>query len=265
MIRRVTSKLGQLSKSLFRKLGYEIIAMDAPVRVSSDLDTALAQFITKPNPICFDIGANIGQTIQKLIEQLRQPVIHAFEPDPNCIDVLNAKFSSPSITINQAGIGAKQGTLAFNVYEHNYMNSFRNIDSEALKKSFGWAEEELSKKITVDITSVDDYCNQNHIKDIDLLKIDTQGYEDQVLAGASQMLQEQRIQIVLFEVNFASLYKNQANWLELFSTLHEAQYTPVSLYEQVRHRVALDWCTAMFVVKTNLKTQPLKPKTVQFY
>ncbi len=51
----------------------------------------------------------------------------------------------------------------------------------------------------MNITTLDDFTNQNHLPKIDLLKTDTEGYEPLVFRGAKQLLQEHRIRLFIFE------------------------------------------------------------------
>ena len=43
---------------------------------------------------------------------------------------------------------------------------------------------------TVDVISIDEYCEKNRIKRINLLKIDTQGSEAEVLRGAKEFIKK---------------------------------------------------------------------------
>ena len=58
----------------------------------------------------------------------------------------------------------------------------------------------------VEIDTVDNYCQSNEIGKIDILKIDTQGYEDKVLLGASNMINNKRIKFIEFEIIFSDIY-----------------------------------------------------------
>ena len=53
----------------------------------------------------------------------------------------------------------------------------------------------------VQCTTLDAYCAQSKIKRIDVLKIDTEGFDFKVLQGSSVMLQKHAIKFVYFEFN----------------------------------------------------------------
>jgi len=54
-------------------------------------------------------------------------------------------------------------------------------------------------QIYVNITTLDDFANQNNLSKIDILKIDTEGYDPLVFRGAKQLLKEHRIRLLIFE------------------------------------------------------------------
>ena len=47
----------------------------------------------------------------------------------------------------------------------------------------------------------------NNINDVDILKIDTQGYEDKVLQGAQQLLKNEKIKMIQLELIFSEIYE----------------------------------------------------------
>ncbi|KAG2436159.1 hypothetical protein HYH02_011663 [Chlamydomonas schloesseri] len=51
----------------------------------------------------------------------------------------------------------------------------------------------------VDVTTVDDYVRRNGIERVDVLKIDTEGFDPAVLAGAYETLRQRRVEVLVFE------------------------------------------------------------------
>jgi hypothetical protein len=58
-----------------------------------------------------------------------------------------------------------------------------------------------ARRIPVHCTTLDSYCNQQRIERIDVLKIDTEGYDLYVLRGSTQMLAKGAIRFVYVEFN----------------------------------------------------------------
>ena len=86
---------------------------------------------------------------------------------------------------------------------------------------------------TVTVRMIDKVINEQSIQSVDLLKSDTQGFDLQVLKGASHSLGSGRIKNVMIELNFAALYHGQSNPIEIMSYLRERQFRLVDLYEKV--------------------------------
>jgi hypothetical protein len=63
-----------------------------------------------------------------------------------------------------------------------------------------------------------------------LLKIDTQGYEKQVLAGAAQTLP--RVKLIIVETSFAELYVGQARFPEIYALLAERGFEYRGAWDQ---------------------------------
>jgi hypothetical protein len=63
----------------------------------------------------------------------------------------------------------------------------------------------------VDIIKLDDYTSENNIKEIDILKIDTQGYEDKVLNGCAHLLKTNSIKVIKLELIFSQLHEDPLN------------------------------------------------------
>jgi FkbM family methyltransferase len=53
----------------------------------------------------------------------------------------------------------------------------------------------------VSVRTIDDFCAEQAIAEIDLLKIDTEGYDLQVLEGARSLLTRGRVRFVYSEFN----------------------------------------------------------------
>jgi hypothetical protein len=88
---------------------------------------------------------------------------------------------------------------------------------------------------------------EQNIPRIDLLKVDTQGYDLQVLKGATKLLAARRIKTVLLEVNFVPMYQRQATFLELHAFISSFGYRLVDFYNQQRSDGYTAWGDACYV------------------
>ena len=157
--------------------------------------------------LCFDIGANIGDYSKILLENTESNVI-SFEPLPfvfRNLSVNLAKFSDRVVLVN-SGVGQRSETRP--IY-FNKKNSAHASFSEEVKQI-----DYLSNydSLIIKIVSLDDYCRENDIFEIDFIKIDTEGFEREVFDGAKNT----------FEIIKPKFIQIEFNWHQLFrlTTLH---------------------------------------------
>lgn len=197
-------------------------------------------------PVCFDIGANKGQTIQQFQRYFEHPLIHAFEPATATYQALCKQSFGASVHIHQLALGEEVGTAEFRNYRQSELSSFLAMHPNRQENLF--ADEELLSIETVLVETLDHFCTTQAIQHIDLLKIDTQGFEAPVLRGATSLFDQQRIGAVLLELNFATLYEGQSDPLAILQFLRERGMRLVDFYEKERaHNRELSWTTALFI------------------
>lgn len=148
----------------------------------------LKSLITKGATIV-DVGANIGffsMMISKLVDINGQ--VFSFEPSKTIFDKLNSNLKLNSFVniypIN-LGLGQKDENL---ILLRN--TRYSGLSTIILKQDSRVTEEKIK------ITSLDNYFYNKSIK-IDLIKIDTEGFEPEVLLGAKRILKEHKPQIYI--------------------------------------------------------------------
>ena len=100
--------------------------------------------------------------------------------------------------------------------------------------------------VSVPITTLDLWVKKRRLTHIDLLKVDTQGFDLEVLRGASVTLSNKTVKTLLVEVNFVSLYEGQCSFGEIKSFLKDKGYGLMALYEVARVNLRMGWATACF-------------------
>jgi len=86
----------------------------------------------------------------------------------------------------------------------------------------------------VDLKSVDNFCYEHHIENISFLKVDTEGYDLEVLKGAENMLKNQAAAILQVEAGMSFRNALHTPFEELKAHLEHRQYVLFGIYEQVR-------------------------------
>ena len=198
---------------------------------SSDLDTLTKYIIKKSEPVIFDVGANKGQSIIRYKKLFQNPIIHSFEPNIDEVNILKQKYiNDKDLYLNNVAVGDKKGKLEFNINANSGHSSFKNLipNTTWIKKSSKNIKIDeknyTTKKVNAEIITLDDYVNEKNLTNIDVLKIDTQGFEDKVLEGAQNLLKNNRIKLIQIELIFSEIYENPLNIYDIEKILIPKNY-----------------------------------------
>jgi len=152
--------------------------------------------VLRNNMVVFDVGANVGEYSARIRQLYPQIEIHCFEPDKGVFD----QISLANVKKNNIALGDVVG----------YRTFYRNPNAPELNSFYDMSvDSSVYASIVpmqVAIITLDDYCKNNSIKHIDLLKIDVEGHELSVLKGAKKMLKAGAIDKIQFEFGYASIY-----------------------------------------------------------
>jgi FkbM family methyltransferase len=193
-----------------------------------------------PRPVVFDVGANVGQSVATFRQLLPGCTIHSFEPGPDAFGALEAATKGlRNVHLVNAGVGCRSGRSIL------LENKFSDLSSLLRPGSVTeWGPVVAETEIRV--TTVDDYCATHTIDRIDLLKIDTQGYELEVLRGAAGMSAAGKIGLVYMEVIFSDMYQDLPPFDVLYRFLLDSGFRLVALYNFQMRDQAASWCDALF-------------------
>lgn len=229
-------------RKLLRRFDYDFHRMPVFSLTLRDLEFDLPALVTKSNPVIFDVGANKGQTIEMYQRAFPKPTITSFEPNPKLTPDLVKRF--PGVAIEGVGVGSAVGTLDFQVSSNTELSSFLKSSSSAENP---FANTRINEVINVPIITLDDYTKRKNIGHLDILKIDTQGYDLEVLKGATGLLDRKAADVIFIEVNFIPLYDGQASFGDIQQFLKQRGYGLLTLYEIARpDRRHASWATACF-------------------
>lgn len=128
----------------------------------------------------FDVGANVGQSVEKYLQAFPAAAIHSFEPIPATFAVLSKRFGThPNVRLHQVALGSESGTARMSV----------EGTSDVFRISDGGTEE-------VPVSTIDLF----DIERISFMKVDAEGYDLEVMKGAVGKLRGQQIDVVQVEV-----------------------------------------------------------------
>ena len=129
-------------------------------------DTAVAACEKKR--ICIDIGANVGLWSCDLVKHFDQVI--AFEPVQEFIDCFEKNVVATNYTMHRMALGRTESFINMNIVQGNTGHSHIN------KESFGQG--------AIPLKTLDSFNFTN----IDMIKIDVEGFEEEILAGAMETI-----------------------------------------------------------------------------
>jgi FkbM family methyltransferase len=162
------------------------------------------------NPVIVEAGAFDGHDTRKMVQQWPQGTIHAFEPVPEIYEwLLKNTTALPNVHQYPVALSDHTGTAEFYISEKP---TKPGIASQA--GSIHKPKERLShspiifpRMAVVPTITLDQWADENGVKTIDLLWLDTQGHELAILQAAPKMIHN--IKVVLAEVSFIESYEGQ--------------------------------------------------------
>lgn len=147
-------------------------------------EIAFFQNSIKPDMVFVDVGANLGLYTALGMRRLRHPGrIIAIEPDPvsaaflqSTIQANTPNHQTPHVSAHQVALSDTQG----------YLNLYRNPENKGDNRIY--PDPLCPDAIPVPTTTLDALLADEGIASIDFIKIDVQGAEAKVIAGAKGVL-----------------------------------------------------------------------------
>jgi FkbM family methyltransferase len=201
------------------------------------------------------VGANVGQSVEYYRNLFPNCIIHCFEPDVDTFKILTENCKNlKNVYLNNCGIGSENNILEFykNDDINSEINSFIKInvnskDSISLNNDNSTDyKTKINHISTAKIIKLSDYIKENNIKQINLLKLDTQGYEEECLKGIDD--QFSKINVILTEIMFYDLYEKSLSFYDLEKYLipNNFRLYDISHISKNPMNGRLDWVDAIY-------------------
>ncbi len=196
--------------------------------------------LATPRPVIFDVGANTGETLEKFRAHFKRAVIHAFEPAPSPFGELVKRATEvPNLRLNNFALGPKRERRILNENQRSTMSSFLELGPA------GWGS--VKERRPVEVDTLDGYCEREGVSHIDILKLDTQGFDLEVLKGGEGLIREGRVHLLFMEVIFSEMYKGLPSFDEVYRFVTERGFRLVSFYDFYYQKRMAGWADALFV------------------
>lgn len=199
--------------------------------------------------VIFDVGANVGQSAHVFCNENPKAMVYCFEPVARAFKDLQRNVSHlPNVKTFQLAMGAARGEADIYVTKETALSSLKIKAADSVIER-------------VSVSTLDDFCTQNGIEHIDLLKIDAEGYDVDVLQGGFTILSLDCVNFVQVE---ASFYHRNPRFIQIgrfVTLLDQLGYELFGIYDQMPHptgRPSLAYMNAVFVNRKLLKEPPWK-------
>jgi FkbM family methyltransferase len=229
-----------------------------------DRERTLKYLLHEPDPIIFDVGANVGTTLDEFKGWWPGAKVHCFEPQEECWPELERRasaFARGSVIVNRCAAGGVPTEHA-TFYSHDISNAISgfhkiNLDSldsidlnrmaEAGSAALSDYERTLNHERTVTVIRLDDYIAKSGIKRVHLLKMDTQGFEPEVLDGLGGRLRD--VDVVISELMFYDYYERSLSFSSLEQLLIPAGFRLYDISHIAKNPMngRTDWVDVIYV------------------
>ena len=174
--------------------GYGTSSIDSEVRSIKKLLR-----LDKNVKVVVDIGGNIGNYTESFLKIFPGAEVHIFEPQRLNIEKLKLRFlDQENIKIQQLGVSNKNDTMA--LYSNKEGSGLASLSKRRLDH-FG-IDFNLEEKVEI-IRFEDYWINNLNEKEIDVLKMDIEGYELFALKGLGRAIKH--IKAIQFEFGGANI------------------------------------------------------------
>jgi FkbM family methyltransferase len=180
----------------------------------------LQMIFAKQEPsVIFDIGACEGEDSIRYSILFKNSVIYSFEPLPDNFNkcLINfSKIDNRNIKVFQLALSNSNGVAKFHISsgnpegmkssDWNYGNKSSSLyPPDPTYTKFGWLK--FDQTIDIPTKTIESFCMEQSIPQIDFIHMDVQGAELDVLKGAGNKLGV--IKAIWLEVENVSMYKGQ--------------------------------------------------------
>tara|TARA_B100001093_G_scaffold231695_1_gene222219 strand:- start:72 stop:791 length:720 start_codon:yes stop_codon:yes gene_type:complete len=186
--------------------------------------------------LIIDVGAHKGESITFFLENFNVKKIISFEPSPINFKILKenvkkfkSKFNDSSIILENLGLGSKENVLKLKQHFESSSSTIIDIkkDSNYLKKKnkFLNLKTNIHNLIDIKVITLSSYLEKKDIKDIDLIKIDTEGYEFKVLLGLNDAFRN--VKCIMFEHHYDDMLQKKYTFSDIHKLLKDKKFKQI--------------------------------------
>lgn len=167
-----------------------------------------------------DVGACVGDVARQLAELYQPEFVGLVEPQPELSTKLQKLNLASGQRIFSCALGRIEGTVQLNVLANNSSTSLLQV-APGCDELFHRPMNVL-QIVDVPMRTLDSVFNECGLEELDLLKVDVQGYELEVFAGGRETLR--RTRVIVCEASFFEHYLGQPLFQTIYQHMIESGY-----------------------------------------
>ncbi len=200
------------------------------------------KFLKKNNlsdfDVLFDIGAHKGESIDLFLKNFNINKIYSFESSPINFKILKSnlpklkkKFTRESINIENLTLGSESKDGFLKQIDESSSSTLNNINIESKyfkrKQSLVYSSKKklFFNEIKIKISTLENYIAQNNIDTIHFMKIDTEGYEYEILKGLGKKFN--KVKLIMFEHHYHDMLEKRYTFSDMHKLLSENNFIQI--------------------------------------
>ncbi len=171
-----------------------------------------------------DIGSHKGEYISSIKKKFKINRIYGFEPNKEIYEILSNKYKNQkNIFLYNYGISVNSGEVFLNKNIESSSSSINelNTKSKYYNKKYLLLNflnlKEVTTKVKINVIRLDQFMVENSIKQVELLKIDTEGFEFNVIKSLGEKIS--KIKMIHFEHHFDDMIIKNYNLSDIHDYL----------------------------------------------
>ena len=192
------------------------------------------KFLKKNNynkfKLLIDIGAHKGESIELFSKNFYIKKIISFEASPITFKYLKKKiekntpgYNNTEIVLENIALGAEDKIIEFKQFNESSSSTIKVVDEESkyYKRKFRLinflSNKKTYQKLEIKVSRLKDYIEKNNIEKVDFMKIDTEGYELEILLGLENKIK--LVDIIMFEHHYDNMIKKNYTYNDIHELL----------------------------------------------
>lgn len=192
--------------------------------------------ISSEKTVIIDVGAHRGESLKSFDKNAVKSYVYiGMEPNPDAyVDFKNVadkiKSNKSEVHCLTSAVGNRDGKVTFLKTKESAVGGILP-PVKGLAERVPTGDHSINLEFEVDLVTVATLVKRFNLTSVDILKIDTEGYDLEVLRGAKEVIEAKIPKIIITEVFFVPYRENQAYFWDIAKFMEDCGYHFVNLYD----------------------------------